>query len=95
MACDCSPMDVHDYGPCGEDCGSLSGRAIEYTEAHEPHDEQVQVWSDNAAEALLPWLKAFDDYEDKLAFFRALADEIKDVAVSAHAAGMIRARKAQ
>ena len=21
--CDCSEMDRHDYGPCGEDCGSI------------------------------------------------------------------------
>jgi hypothetical protein len=24
-ACTCSPQDVHDYGPCGESCGSLVG----------------------------------------------------------------------
>lgn len=66
---------------------------IEYTEAHEPHDEQVAVWADDVAEALLPWLKEFSDYEDKLAFFRALQSQLQDVAVSAHAAGMIRARR--
>ena len=65
-----------------------------WDQAHEPHDEQVQVWTDDVAEALLPWLKNFESYDDKVAFLATLAAEIKSVTEAAHAAGMIRAQKA-
>jgi len=65
---------------------------MEYTEAHEPHHDQVVVWSDDLTEALQPWLKDFESYDDKLRFFEALHDEIAGIAISAHAAGMLRQR---
>ncbi len=67
-------------------------QATEYTEAHEPHDEQVQVWGSQVAEALEPWIKEFDSYDDKLAFFKVLEDEIREIGIAAHEAGMIRAK---
>lgn len=65
----------------------------EYTNAHEPHDEQVEVWADEVADALLEWLNDFACYDDKLAFFAALKREIKCIAESAHAAGMERMKR--
>lgn len=65
---------------------------MDYTEANEPHHDQVVAWSDDIAEALLPWLKEFNDYDDKLRFFAALHDEIAGIAIVAHAAGMKRQR---
>ncbi len=67
---------------------------IEYTEAHEPHDEQVQVWEEEVAAAIEPWLKRFEDYDDGVAFHRCLQLEIKFIAEAAHAAGMERAKRA-
>ena len=67
---------------------------IEYTEAHEPHDEQVQVWEEEVASVIEPWLKQFEGYDDGVAFHRALRSEIKFIAEAAHAAGMERAKRA-
>lgn len=65
---------------------------IEYTEVNEPHVEQVGVWVDDVAEALLPWLKDFESYDDKLNFLNALGDQLTSIAIAAHAAGMVRER---
>lgn len=67
-------------------------RGSEWDQANEPHDDQVSNWADDMAEALLPWLKDFGDYDDKLAFFAALKRELKSVGEAAHAAGMSRAK---
>lgn len=88
MTCKCSPQDVHDYGPCGEDCGSLAV----YSKADEPHDEQVQLWSEDVAEAMQPWLRDFQSYDDKIDFFTALNHQLKQIGEAAHAAGMLRAK---
>lgn len=63
---------------------------IEYTEVHEPHDDQVQVWVGQVSDALEPWLARFDDDDDKLDFWSTLEIEIKSIAEAAHAAGMMR-----
>lgn len=73
------------------ECGGQR-ETMEYTEAHEPHHDQAVVWTEQVAEALLPWLKDFDSYDDKVAFLTTLQDELTDIGVAAHAAGMLRER---
>ena len=74
--------------------GECDCSGIEYTEAREPHDEQVQVWEEEVASVIEPWLKQFEGYDDGVAFHRALRSEIKFIAEAAHAAGMERAKRA-
>ncbi len=40
------------------------------------HDEQLVIWSDDVADAIQPWLKDFDSYDDKVQFFEALKSEL-------------------
>ena len=66
---------------------------LEYTNIYEPHDEQVRVWGVEVAEALESWIKDFDSYDDKIAFFKTLETKIKSISMDAHAAGMDRVRE--
>lgn len=66
-------------------------RRMNYEKANEPHHDQLVVWSDDIAEALLPWLKEFVDYDDKLRFFSVLHMELESITMAAHKAGMLRA----
>ncbi len=67
-------------------------RGSEWDQPNEPHEYQVQNWADDVAEALLPWLKDFESYDDKVNFFAALENELRQIGEAAHAAGMLRQR---
>ena len=64
--------------------------SYEFDRAHEPHDDQVLIWADQSVEALLDWLREFNDYDDKVQFFDALQGEIRSIALAAHMAGFQR-----
>lgn len=34
------------------------------------HDEQLVIWSGDVADAIQPWLKDFDSYDDKVQFLK-------------------------
>ena len=66
---------------------------MDFTEANEPHDEQVEVWVEHVTQALLPWLKEPETYDDKVILHRVLSHELRRIAEAAHAAGMDRAAR--
>ena len=47
------------------------------------HHDQLVNWSQDLAEALLPWLKDFDSYDDKLQFFDAIHRELASIGETA------------
>jgi len=47
------------------------------------HDEQLEVWVEELSWSIHEWIADFDDYDDKVAFFRRLKDGIRSVATSA------------
>lgn len=63
---------------------------IDFDRAGEPHDEQVLVWGEETASALLDWMRDFEDYDDKIAFFNVLERELKTIGQAAHEAGFQR-----
>lgn len=63
---------------------------MDYTEANEPHDDQIQAWVEQVLEALMPWLKDPESYDDKIMLAATLGVELKEIAVAAHTAGTLR-----
>ena len=58
--------------------------------ANEPHDDQVQAWSEEFTSSLSEWLRDFEDYDDKIYFQDALQREIKAATEAAYQAGFNR-----
>ena len=66
---------------------------MDYTEANEPHDKQVEDWVEHVTQALIPWLTELESYDDKVILHRVLFHELRRIAEAAHAAGMNRAAR--
>ena len=43
------------------------------------HDDQLENWASDMIDAIMPWLREPDSYDDKVQLVRAIKDELRDV----------------